>query len=60
MVFFDNLIEMFQGFALDLYCRHQTDTVNNIATLRYFLLSKYQKTLECLTPTEEALLQKVN
>ena len=55
----DNLIEMLQEFVLDLYCRHGSDTVKDIATLWYYLFSKYQKSLEDLHPTVEALRQKV-
>ena len=55
----DNLIEMLQEFVLDLYCRHRPDTVKDIATLRYYLFSKYQKNLEHLPSTVEALRQKV-
>ena len=55
----DNLIEMLQEFVLDLYCRHQPDTVKDITTLRYYLFNKYQKNLEYLPPTVEALQQKV-
>ena len=55
----DNLIEMLQEFVLDLYCRHRPDTVKDIAALRYYLFSKYQKNLEHLPPTVESLRQKV-
>ena len=37
----DNFIEILQEFVLDLYCRHRPDTVKDIATLRYYLFSKY-------------------
>ena len=54
----DNLMEMLQEFVLDLYCRHRLGTIKDIATLRYYLFSKYQKNLEHLPPTVEALRQK--
>ena len=54
----DNLIEMLQEFVLNLYCRHRPDAVKDIATLRYYLFSKYQKNLEHLPPTVETLQQK--
>ena len=54
---FDNLIEMLQEFVLDLYCR--PETAKDIATLRYWLFSKYQKNLEHLPPAVEAPRQKV-
>ena len=50
---------MLQEFVLDLYCRHRPDTVKDTATLRHYLFSKYQKNLEHLPPTVEALRQKV-
>ena len=56
---FDDLIEMLQEFVLDLYCRHRPDSVKDIAILRYYLFSKYQKNLEQLPTTVEALRQKV-
>ena len=55
----DNLIEMLQEFSLDLYCRHRPDTVKDIASLRYYLFSKYQENLAHLPPTVEALRKKV-
>ena len=56
---FDDSIEMLQEFVLDLYCRHRPDSVKDIAILRYYLFSKYQKNLEQLPTTVEALRQKV-
>ena len=55
----DNLIEMLQEFVLDLCYRLRPDTVKDIAALRYYLFSKYQKNLEHLPPTVESLRQKV-
>ena len=50
---------MLQEFVLDLYCRHRPDTVKDIAALRYYLFSKYQKNLEHLPATVETLRQNV-
>jgi len=55
----DEILANVTKFVLDLYCRHRPDTVNSIASLRWHLFSKNQKSAEHLPPTKGALRQKV-
>lgn len=55
----DEITNVLQIFILDLYCKNRPSRIDNLASLRWHMFSKYQHDSTSLPPTIEAFKMKI-
>lgn len=55
----DQITTALQMFILDLYCKNRPSRIDNLASLRWYMFSKYQHDSTSLPPTIEAFKMKI-